>query len=317
MSKILDSVDQRTQLAGENRLELLLFQLDSNQWYGINVFKVREILHSIPLTKVPGSHQVIRGISHIRGNTIPIYDLNQAIGGRPSDLDKALVVLTEYNQMTQGFLVTSVIKIVNTTWSEIHPPPAGTGNNCYLTAVTEVDKTLVEIIDVEKVLQEVAPAFGEISSDMKEQMDIQTVSKQILVCDDSRVARTQIKNTLDQLGIESILLQTGKEALDFLKGWSAAGGDIGDRLLMVISDVEMPEMDGYKLTTQIRSDPNLKDLYVVLHTSMSGAFNSALVEKVGASRFIPKFQPDTIAETVLECIKEQKRKIATKQQNSL
>ncbi len=305
MAGVLDGVDRRTQLAGHNRLELLTFRLQSRQRYGINVFKVQEVIQCPPLTAVPHAHPVVRGVANMRGKTITLMDLSMAIGQRPlTDLTNAYVIITEYNRSTQGFLVSGVDRIVNLNWDDIKPPPRGTGSN-YMTAVTEVDKELVEIIDVEKVMAEVMPPNNEVSSEVLEQNISSDDERRphILVADDSSVARNQIKRTLDQLNIDSTLARDGREALNILKSWADDGLNVMETIDLVISDVEMPEMDGYTLTTEIRHDERLKDLYVVLHTSLSGVFNNALIEKVGADRFIAKFKPDELASTVLDAIK--------------
>jgi two-component system chemotaxis response regulator CheV len=303
MAGVLDGVNRRTQLAGHNRLELLLFRLNSKQRYGINVFKVQEVIQCPPLTQVPHANPAVRGVANLRGKTISLIDLSMAIGQRPlSDLKESYVIVTEYNRTTQGFLVNGVDRIVNLNWDEILPPPRGVGNN-YMTAVTHVDKDIVEIIDVEKIMAEVMGVNEQISSEVLEQKSQNEIPRHILVVDDSSVARNQIKRTLDQLGIESTLARDGSEGLEILKSWADEGVAVSQRLSMVISDVEMPKMDGYTLTTEIRHDPRLADLYVVLHTSLSGVFNNALVEKVGANKFIPKFNPDDLATTVLERIK--------------
>jgi two-component system chemotaxis response regulator CheV len=203
-----------------------------------------------------------------------------------------------------------VQKIVNMKWEDIHAPPPGIkGSDSYLTAVTQVDNRLVEIIDVEKILQEIAPLSSEVSAERQSSViEIQTYTKSdahsrvILVVDDSAVARNQIKKTMENIGIEVILKNNGKEGLEILKQWADAEENLDQKLLMVISDIEMPEMDGYTLATEIRADSRLKDLFVVLHTSLSGVFNSALVEKVGANRFLPKFKPDSLVEMVKERI---------------
>ncbi|PIQ39361.1 MAG: chemotaxis protein CheW, partial [Thalassolituus sp. CG17_big_fil_post_rev_8_21_14_2_50_53_8] len=164
MAGVLDTVNQRTQLVGENRLELLLFRVNGRQVYGINVFKVKEVLQCPKLTILPGSNPVVRGVAHIRSGTIPIMDMSMATGNTPlQDLKNAFVIITEYNLKTQGFLVAGVERIINMNWGDIHPPPKGTGREHYLTAVTEVDKQLVEIIDVEKILAEVSPVNEQIS----------------------------------------------------------------------------------------------------------------------------------------------------------
>ena len=311
MSGVLANVDLRTQLAGHNRLELLLFRLDSNQLFGINVFKVQEVIQCPPLTQVPDSHPVVSGITNMRGRTITVMDLGKAIGcpgvDRPQD---NFVVVTEYNQHVQGFLVGGVDRIVNMNWTDILPPPKGIGNDNYLTAVTRVDGELVEIIDVEKVLAEVIGWSEGVSQEFVGQAagNQGTYQPVVLVADDSSVARNQIKRTLDQLGIECVLAKDGRQALEQLKQWADDEQSIAlnDRLLMVISDIEMPEMDGYTFTTEVRKDPRLCHLHILLHTSLSGVFNNAMVQKVGANDFIAKFQPDALAKSVLERLKSWK-----------
>lgn len=308
MSGILANVDMRTRLAGHNRLELLLFRLTGKQLFGINVFKVQEVIQCPPLTSVPKSNRIIRGIAHMRGKTIPVMDLSMAIGGpAQTQVEGRFVVVTEYNGSTQGFLVNGVDRIVNMNWEEILPPPRGTGRGHYLTAVTRVDEELVEIIDVEKVLAEVIGSRDVVSGELLEAVgenDGADVPLQVLVADDSSVARNQIKRTLDQLGVSCTLTRDGREALNQLQAWAEEGGPaVTDRIFMVISDVEMPEMDGYTFTTSVRADPRLKDLYILLHTSLSGVFNNAMVEKVGANEFIAKFQPDILASAVLKQMK--------------
>jgi two-component system chemotaxis response regulator CheV len=310
MAGLLEGVNLRTQLAGHNRLELLLFRLHRKQRYGINVFKVQEVIQCPPLTQVPHAHPAVRGVANLRGKTITLIDLSMAIGQAPlRDLSNSYVIITEYNRSTQGFLVNGVDRIVNLNWDEILPPPRGTGNN-YMTAVTHVDKDLVEIIDVEKVLAEIIGVSEQVSSELVEQKTAAEVPHHILVVDDSSVARNQIKRTLDQLGIESTVAKDGKEGLDILKAWADEGVPVTERLTMVISDVEMPQMDGYTLTTEIRQDPRLKDLYIILHTSLSGVFNNSLVEKVGADQFIAKFNPDELATAVLARIRQLEKEIA-------
>ncbi|WP_313645149.1 chemotaxis protein [Pseudomonas sp.] len=257
MAGVMDSVNQRTQLVGQNRLELLLFRLNGAQLYGINVFKVREVLQCPELTLLPRSHRVVRGVANIRGATIPILDLSMATGlpGLTEDTRSSFVIITEYNTKTQGFLVHSVERIVNMNWEEIHPPPKGTGRDHYLTAVTRVDNRMVEIIDVEKVLAEVAPSSEAVSAGV----------------------------------VDAEVQDNGKKP--------------EEEFLMMISDIEMPEMDGYTLTAAIRSDPRMQKLHICLHTSLSGVFNQAMVKKVGADDFLAKFKPDDLAQRVVDRIK--------------
>ena len=305
MAGILESVNSRTQLVGQNRLELLLFKLDGQQIYGINVFKVREVLPCPALTLVPKRNPVVRGIAHIRGGTISVMDLSMAIGKRElGELERAFVIITEYNGRTQGFLVRSVERIVNLNWGAIHPPPKGAGRESYLTAVTEVDGKLVEIIDVEKILAEVSPMADEISHGVvDEEVSRAAVAKHVLIVDDSAIARKQIKRCVETVGCETTLLNDGRQALEWLQAMVDRGEKPAEKLLMVISDIEMPEMDGYTLTASVRQDPRMNDLFILLHTSLSGVFNQAMVKKVGADEFLAKFNADRLAALVADRIR--------------
>ena len=300
MASILDSVNQRTQLVGQNRLELLLFRLNGRQRFGINVFKVREVLQCPPLTVMPKLNSCIRGVAHIRGQTISVIDLSMAMGKRPiQDISKCFIIISEYNRSVQGFLVHSVERIINMNWESILPPPKGAGRINYMTAVTEVDGELVEILDVERILNEISPVSTEVSAELVEaSVERNPHGRPVLVADDSSVARKQVVRCLETVGVEVVALNDGREAYDYLRKMVEEGKNPAADFLMLISDIEMPEMDGYTFTSEIRNNPNLKDLHVILHTSLSGVFNQAMVQKVGANNFIAKFQPDELAKAV-------------------
>lgn len=306
MAGVLDSVNQRTQLVGQNRLELLLFSLGGRQLYGINVFKVKEVLQCPRLSEIPKRNPVVRGVAHIRGGTIPIMDMRQATGSsRLENLQQCFVIITEYNRSTQGFLVSSVERIVNMNWGAIHPPPKGAGKDSYLTAVTEVDGRLVEIIDVEKILAEVSPLPTEVSEELIQEAAVsKSVNKHVLIVDDSAIARKQIQKVVQSMGVRTTVLTNGQEALDFLTAMVNEGKDPMKELLMVISDIEMPEMDGYTFTAEVRANPKLSQMHIVLHTSLSGIFNEVMVKKVGANDFLAKFHPDELAKRVSSRIHE-------------
>ena len=301
MAGVLESVNQRTKLVGENRLELLLFRVSGRQIYGINVFKVKEVLQCPKLTVLPGSNPVVRGVAHIRSGTIPIMDMSLATGNAPlQDIQNAFVIITEYNGKTQGFLVAGVERIINMNWESIHPPPKGTGREHYLTAVTEVDKVLVEIIDVEKILAEVSPVNETIRDGIIDDgVKSRASARKVLIVDDSKIARKQVSRCLENIGVEVVALNDGRQAWEHVQAIADSGERLQDHYMMMISDIEMPEMDGYTLTTRIRSDSRMAGFYIVLHSSLSGVFNKAMVEKVGADDFIAKFDPDILAEQVV------------------
>lgn len=304
---LLESIDRSTQLAGHNRLALLLFRLNERQVFGINVFKVLEVLRCPPLAQLPGAHPHVKGVVDLRGRVVPVIDLAKAIdceagAARPAQH----LIVAEFNRSVQAFLVSQVERIVHLDVGTLQTPP-GASSDGYLTAVARIGNQLIEIIDVEKVLAEILGGSPSLSDDLVgEAQRAEAGELKVLVADDSRVARTQIEKVLNQLGIEAILVADGREALERLQGMAQAGPP-SQQLLMVISDIEMPAMDGYRLTTEIRRDPRLRDLYVLLHTSLSGGFNNAMVQKVGADRFIAKFNSNELAQAVLDRVKQQRQ----------
>lgn len=302
MSSVIDDIDQRTNLVGRNRLELLLFRLAGKQLFGINVFKVREVIKCPPLNKIPHADNVVRGVATMRGVTMAVVDLARAIrAGTLPDTEQCFVVVTEFNRRVQGFLVSGVDRIINRNWEEILPPPKAAGNRNYVTAVTHVGDELVEIVDVERVLAEILGMQASLSPELiAESTSAPKDARRVLVVDDSMVARKQIGQTLEQLGIGFDVAENGREALDKLQAWAEESPrPLSESVILVISDIEMPEMDGYTLAKEIKEDERLKDLYVLLHTSLSGVFNESMVRKVGADQFLPKFRAEDLGTAVL------------------
>ena len=302
MANLLSTVDQRTRLVGENRLELLLFRLGGAQLFAINVFKVQEVVKMPRLRRVPHSHSQVCGVTQWRGQTIPVLDLSAAIGARalPPGTEQNLIV-TEYNRSVQAFMTGPVDRIVNLNWEEVLPPPEGAGRGHFLTSITRVDGRLVEILDVERVLAEVA----ELNTSVSEQTLDQTLAREararglkVLLAEDSATAVAQVRETLSELGLELIAVQDGLKALRQLQAWDAEGKRVTDEVVMLITDAEMPEMDGYRLTAEIRQSADFGDLHVVMHTSLSGGFNQAMVSKVRCDAFLSKFAPDELASVV-------------------
>jgi two-component system chemotaxis response regulator CheV len=308
---LLNRIDQRTRLAGHNRLALLLFRLGGRQLFGVNVFKVQEVLRRPPLFPIPRLPPGFVGAADIRGRSVPILDLGTAVRYPERHLDPPYLVVTEFNRSVQGFLVAEVDRIVNIAVEDIHSPPELGVAESYLTAVTRYSGELIQIIDVESVLADATGAQMLHSIGKKQVLAVDGKPVRILVTDDSRVARNQIRGVLDQLGVSSTLLSDGRQAIEHLKQLAAEGIDVTRHYAMVISDIEMPSMDGYTLTTEIRRDPALAGLFVLLHTSLSGVFNNAMVDQVGANAFVAKYSANELAEKVLNRVQAfQKEKAA-------
>lgn len=296
---LLDRIDQRTRLAGHNRLALLLFRLGSRQLFGVNVFKVQEVIPRPPLFTLPQLPPAFSGAADVRGRTVPVLDLARAVGhaSTPGATEPPYLVVTEFNKTVQGFLVSGVERIVNIAVEDIHPPPDLGGECHYLTGVTRFQGELIQLLDVESVLAESAPRALE-TGGLQPIPVAPGVPRDVLVVDDSRVARNQIRHVLEQLGLTATLLSDGRQALEHLQLMAEGGHDPAGRYAMVISDIEMPAMDGYTLTTEIRRAPALRGLHVILHTSLSGVFNHAMVERVGADDFVPKYSERELAQRI-------------------
>lgn len=302
MSQFIEDIDQRTRLVGQNRMELLLFYLGGRQIFGINVFKVREVIAKPTLRHLPGSSPMVCGVANIRGRTVSVVDLARAIGFDPLPVDQnndAKVIVTEFNRSVQGFWVSAVDRIVNVNWETVKPPPRGTERESYLVAVTEVDGHLVEIIDVERVFAQINNLPTDVSAEVQKLAEEVPHDRRILVVDDSLVARKQIERAITALGFRTESRSDGKAALEYLEELAAA--DMVDASIeLVIADIEMPRMDGYTLTRKIREHAKLKHLRVILHSSLSGQFNVDMVKRAGADDFLAKFDPNELGATVLK-----------------
>ena len=297
---LMDSVESHTRLAGHNRVAMLLFHLGGTQLFGINVFKVREVLRKPPMERLPGMHELLAGSFDYRGQTIPVIDLAAALGYPPlADVDSAHLVVTEFSRTVQGFLVADFQRIVHCTGESLESPAGALGYGNRVSAVTRIDGQLMAVIDVEQVLASIDGSVVEISTQLQQAAEQRTITpRRVMVVDDSLVARQRLVSLFKQMQIDCIIAQDGREALDRLMELASGPADGGINL--VVSDIEMPRMDGYALTRAIREEPALRRLKVVLHSSLSGGFNEAIVREVGADRFIAKFQPELLAQTVLE-----------------
>ncbi|MBU6247478.1 MAG: chemotaxis protein [Xanthomonadaceae bacterium] len=299
---LLENVERQTRLAGHNRVAMLLFRLGEPQLFGINVFKVREVLRRPPLERMPGAHPLIAGTCDYRGQTIPVIDMAAALGYAPlKDVSSAHLLVTEFSRSVQGFLVADLLHMVHCPGESLVTPEPALGFGTRVNAITRVDGALVAVVDVEHVLATIHGVPGELSAHMQRAVDGHAMHpRRVLVVDDSAVARRQVEGVFKQMNIECVLAEDGVRALARLR--ELADADPSERINLVVSDIEMPQMDGYALTRAIREEPALRRIKVVLHSSISGIFNEAMVKEVAADRFIAKFQPDQLAQAVLDLL---------------
>jgi two-component system, chemotaxis family, chemotaxis protein CheV len=299
---LLDTVERFTRLAGHNRVAVLVFRLGDVQDFGINVFKVREVLRRPRLERMPSMHPLVAGSFDYRGQTIPVIDLAAAMGYPELAASAgAHLIVTEFSRTVQAFLVSDVERIVHCDGASMAAPPGALGYGARVSAVTRLDGDLLAIVDVEQVLASIEPQTVELSARLQKVSGVRAVNpRRVLVADDSLVARQQLVELFKQMNLECVVAHDGQEALERLIVLAAGAPE--EFVSLVISDIEMPRMDGYALTRAIRETPELRHLKVVLHSSLSGVFNESMVSRVGADRFIAKFQPDILANAVLELL---------------
>ncbi len=298
---LLDSVDARTKLAGSNRMEILLFELGTHEIFGINVFKVREVSRTPTITKTPNMPKGVEGLISLRGNVIPLMSLSKVmqLAGAPDGIGESMMV-TEYNKRTLGFLVQSVDRIIRVEWDKVRAPESVTsGSHAYITAITELpDGRLVSIVDVEQIM---ANTFGEAVVGQIEKIP-NGDELNVFFVDDSTVARKKIAEVLDKMGVKHRHAMNGNEAWQRLSGMAShsqlTGRSLREEVNLVLVDAEMPEMDGYVLTKNIKSDPRFAGIPVVMHSSLSSEANRAMGRSVGVDAYCAKFDADLLSDTI-------------------
>ena len=298
---LLESVDARTRLAGSNKMEILLFSLGTRETFGINVFKVREVGRTPHITKTPNMPRGVEGLISLRGNVIPVLSLASflELDNPPAGLGKTMMV-AEYSKRTLGFLVHEVDRIIRVDWERVKAPETVlAANQGLITAVIELEGGhLVSILDVEQIL---ANAFGEaIIIDIAPARVEEEVS--IFFVDDSIVARKKISEVLDKLGVKHKHATNGMEAWTRLQAIAAHAQQMGkslrDEIRLILVDAEMPEMDGYVLTKNIKGDARFEGVPVVMHSSLSSEANRAMRKAVGVDSYVAKFDAEVLADTL-------------------
>ncbi|MEY4736294.1 MAG: hypothetical protein RL302_613 [Pseudomonadota bacterium] len=296
------ALEERTKLAGNNKFEMLLFHLGEasgsgqRELFGINVFKVREILVMPAITELANSHANLMGVANIRGQIIPVINLPAAMGCHATKGLNILMV-TEFGRTVQAFAVEDVREIVQLDWDHVLPAEASHASGL-VTGIARIDGALAttrlaQVLDVEQILKSVMPPrdVEEINREVVGPLLVLPEGAKLLAADDSAVARSVIELGLKAMGVPYIMTKTGKEAWEYLQSTT-------EKIAVVLTDLEMPEMDGFTLTRLIKADPRFKHIPVVIHSSLTGATNENHVKSVGADAYVAKFAPRELAATI-------------------
>jgi len=297
---LLQTVDARTRLAGSNQMEILLFSLGTCETFGINVFKVREVGRTPHITKTPNMPHGVEGLVSLRGNVIPVLSLAAFLQlDRPLAERGGAMMVAEFSQRTIGFLVHEVDRIIRVDWERVKAPETVlAANHGLITAVIELEYgRLVSILDVEQIL---ANAFGE--AIIVDLAPVRRSNANVFFADDSLVARKKIAEVLDLLDVKHKHATNGAEAWGRLQAIAAhaqqTGAALHDELNLILVDAEMPEMDGYVLTKNIKGDARFTGIPVVMHSSLSSDANRAMGKSVGVDAYVAKFSADALADTL-------------------
>jgi two-component system chemotaxis response regulator CheV len=315
MQTIQQEIDERTKLTSSNKLELLLFRLgeyanhDRSELFGINVFKIREIIPMPAITAIAGSSPHTMGVVDLRGQIIPVIDL-AAVAGCTPKTGLNILLITEYARTTQAFAVEAVEDIVRLDWRQVLSAEGNSATGM-VTSIARLDgdnsDRLAQVLDVETILRQVMPPTEpeNDSSNLGTHVDIKPGTL-ILAADDSLVARTMIEQGLESMGLPYIMCKTGKEAWEQLKTIAgkeeAEGRTVQDRVALVLTDLEMPEMDGFTLTRNIKQDRRFNAIPVVIHSSLTGTSNEAHISKAGADAYVAKFVAEDLASTLRQVL---------------
>ena len=316
MDAVQKDIDERSNLTSSNKFEMLLFRLggDANgersELFGINVFKIREIVAMPEITGIAGSSPHMLGVVNLRGQIIPVLDLPAIVGCVPKTGLNILLV-TEFARTTQGFAVEAVEDIVRLDWSQVLSAE-NTAAGSTVTSIARLDgniegSRLAQVLDVETILRNMG-APGEQDVDPNEIGDKVVIKPGtvVLAADDSVVARSLIEQGLEAMGLPFIMTKTGKEAWERLQSIAASaeaeGKTVQDKVALVLSDLEMPEMDGFTLTRNIKQNSRFASIPVVIHSSLSGTTNEEHVRTVGANAYVAKFNAEELAATLRKAL---------------
>jgi len=313
MKSVQKDIDERTNLTSSNKFELLLFRLGTDgalgqsELFGINVFKIREIVAMPAITPIVGASPHSLGVVNLRGQVIPVLDLPSIVGCTPKT-GLNIMLVTEFARTTQAFAVESVEDIARLDWNQVMSAESSGSAGKLVTSIARLDGNtdntrLAQVLDVEAILQMVSPSD-------EHQVDPQKVGARlmlkpgtiVLAADDSFVARSLIEQELKVLQAPYEMTKSGKEAWDRLNALAdeaeAEGKTVQDKVALVLTDLEMPEMDGFTLTRNIKQSARLSGLPVVIHSSLSGSANEDHVRSVGADGYVAKFVAEDLANTL-------------------
>lgn len=276
--------------SGTNELEILEFNVGKN-YYGINVAKIREIISYQTPTPIPNSDPRIEGIFMPRDEIISIIDLAEVMHlEKPDKVTNDMYIVTNFNQLNTAFHVNGVVGIHRVSWSEIVKPDStiNTGGEGMATGIIRIDGKLIIILDFEKIVSEINPETGLKVSDVEHMRNRTRNESPILIAEDSALLSKMIVNCLEQAGYSNLTTtDNGKECWDKLQSYLETG-NVDDKVACIITDIEMPQMDGHRLTKLVKEDERLQHIPLIIFSSLVNAEMRRKGEQLGADAQLSK-----------------------------
>lgn len=282
---------------------LLLFKLSQLQSFALGTLKIQEIVPYKSLTQIPNAEANVIGATSIRGQTLSIIDMAAAVGYPPiseEERKSCVIIITDCSRMHVGFLVRKIERIIECNWKNIEPPPSSLGNKTYITGITRFEDKLIQLLDVELLLSEIFPDEDDNAVEITGVQKGLLQNSHILLVDDSAVARRQLENALTRIDVPFKVCKNGNDALQVMKECAAKDNPI----TILVSDIEMPGLDGYELTFEVRSVPEIADAYIILHTSLSSKMSVDRATQVGADDALTKFAAQALVDAMLKGAKK-------------
>ena len=300
----LEEALRRTRLSNSNQMEMLSFRLTDNQLYGINVFKIIEIIECPDhISKVPETHAAIKGVVTFRDEAISVIDLSEALGLMPVDTTggNGYLVVCEYSNQLNAFLISEPDTLLTRSWDQIRKPEGVKAKSLVAIAYSDTDE-MVLILDIEGILMDVvgieSAQLQEVSAAQQEEFK----DSKVMLVDDSRTAMLMMSSTMEQMGMKYISFDSAVKALAYLeeKETHQENADID----LIICDIEMPGLDGFSFTRTVRQMQIMENIPIILHSSMSNPTNRIKAEEAGADCFLGKFNSNALSDTVINILRE-------------
>ncbi|EKO3704788.1 chemotaxis protein CheV [Vibrio metschnikovii] len=284
---------------------MLMFTLNSQQQlFAIGTLKVREIVPYLPMTQIPYSHHHVVGTVTIRNLTVPVIDMAAAIGFRPitpQEYKQCYLIVTDCLRTVVAFMVRGIEMIIECNWRSIESAPVTAGNNVFVTGITRYQDRIVQLLDVELLLSKIYPQYESTKVPMLTDIERERLKPlNILLVDDSSIARKQLADALDRINIPYQICKNGLEAIELMRRLA----DEHNAIDLLVSDIEMPGLDGYELAFEVQNDSRLSHAYCILHTSLSSEICVDRAHQVGAHEALEKFNATELIEAMLRGAKK-------------